>query len=183
MKCTVSNASGSATKCGDKGKNTVASRQCLNVWNSLVGDVVDTLQRGSVEMQACVSTCMQQFTCQQGCKGDGLTLKFVYHPAICLQGCCLHHWCSLPSHIHTEALVALPRNVMPECLLTSSGHAIKQTSATSKRKQVQHVRHVSSTARACMTCKASRIVPGMREGWPYLGCYVTHKCTFSHLVV
>ena len=135
MKCTVSNASGSATKCGDKDKNTVASRQCLNLWNSLVGNVVDTLRRGSVEMQACVSICMQQFTCHQGCKGGGLTLSIMYHPAICLQGCCLHHWCSLPSHIHTEALVALQRNVMPEFLLTSSGHAIKQTSAASKTKK------------------------------------------------
>ena len=77
---------------------------------------------------------IQQLTCHQGFCKECLALAIMYHPAIWLQGCCLHHWRSLPSLVLTETPVALQRNVMPEFWLPSLGHAIKQTRATSKTK-------------------------------------------------
>ena len=55
MKCKVSNAPVSSTKCGDKEMLQKNNSKPLNMRNSLVGNSGDTLQRGSDEMQASVS--------------------------------------------------------------------------------------------------------------------------------
>ena len=138
----MSNASVSSTSCGDKDKMTVASRQCLNMWISLVAKIGDTLRCDVIEMQAFLS--MLNATIHLPSRPHRyLTCPCTRVPSSHMPPGLLHApLVLLPSHIHTEALIALQRNAMSEVLLTSSCHAIKQTSATSKTKQVQHVRHV-----------------------------------------